>query len=168
MSLPASIAAMVGRIPIIPTMAVTRISDSGCAATSRSPSIPDTIFTSRSAVRILSSFAFSSVHTAASGGRNSLICLSSRSILEPAANAVISRSPLFLATSRVCVPMEPVDPSIAIFFIYFLLFLPAYTRRKVPMIQTEPPGYRSWAPSRSHCRNGPEFLHAQVSVSRNL
>ena len=61
----AFIAAMVGRIPIMPTIAVTSTSASSICAISRSPSMPETIFTGRSAVRIRSSFAFSSSQTAA-------------------------------------------------------------------------------------------------------
>src|SRR5699024_1602944 len=56
-------------------------------------------------------------------GENSRICFSSRSILLPAASAVTSISLFSLTTSRVCVPMEPVEPSMAIFFIS--IFLPA-------------------------------------------
>ena len=116
-SFPALIASMVGRMPIIPTIAVTRISDSGTAATESSPSMPDTISISISRTRLLSSAARSSFHTAASFGRNSRICCSSRSMLFPAARAVTSRSPLVLTISSVWVPMEPVEPRIAIFFI---------------------------------------------------
>ena len=50
-------------------------------------------------------------------GLNSLICFSRRSILFPAASAVTSRSPFVLTISNVCVPIDPVDPKIAIFFI---------------------------------------------------
>ena len=116
-SFPALIASIVGRIPIIPTIAVTRISDSGCLATSSSPSIPLTTLTSRSFILSFNSFALSSFQTAASFGLNSLICFSKRSILFPAASAVTSRSPFVLTISNVCVPMDPVDPKIAIFFI---------------------------------------------------
>ncbi len=63
MSFPASMAAMVGRIPIMPTMAVTRICDSGCTATRSRPSMPKTISNDKSAVMTASSFAFSCVAT---------------------------------------------------------------------------------------------------------
>ena len=66
MSLPALIPSIVGRIPIIPTTAVTRMSVWGIRASSRSPSIPDTIFTSISARRTARSFAAFSSHTAIS------------------------------------------------------------------------------------------------------
>ena len=88
-SFPALIAAIVGRMPIIPTIAVTRISEDGSVATSRSPSMPQTTFTSRSFTLSFNSFAFSSFHTATSPGWNSRICFSSSSILFPAASAVI-------------------------------------------------------------------------------
>ena len=67
-SFPARIASMVGRIPIIPTMAVTRMSASGMAAISKRPSIPETTFTSRSATAVFSfSAAFSSQRAAILG-----------------------------------------------------------------------------------------------------
>ena len=120
MFFPARIPSIVGRIPIIPTIAVTRISVSFCTATSFSPSIPDTTFTFKSLIFSLSSFAFSSSQTAASTGRNSRICASKSSMLLPAASAMTWISWFSLTTSSVCVPMEPVEPSIAIFFISIL------------------------------------------------
>ena len=120
---PAVIAAIVGRIPIIPTIAVTKISTSGSVDTSISPSIPDTIFTSRSLTLSASSFARSSLQTATTFGANSRICASSRSILFPAASPDTSISLFSLTTSNVCVPMEPVEPKIAIFFILFTYFI---------------------------------------------
>ena len=121
-SLPALIASIVGRIPIIPTIAVTSISASSRVDTLRSPSMPDTTCVSVSAIRTLSSRAFSSDHTAASFGANSLICFSRRAILFPAASPQTLISPFSLATSRVWVPIEPVEPKIAIFFIYTSLY----------------------------------------------
>ena len=59
-SFPALIASIVGRIPIIPTIAVTTICESFQDAAASNPSIPDKISTSRSAVFIFSSAAFSS------------------------------------------------------------------------------------------------------------
>ncbi len=67
-SFPASIAAIVGLIPIIPTIAVTRMSVSGITETSISPSMPLTIRTSKSRTRTLKSFAASSLASAASFG----------------------------------------------------------------------------------------------------
>ncbi len=67
---------MVGFIPIIPTTAVTNTETSGNTAISRRPSIPQRIFTSRSATLALSSVAASSVHIATVPGQNSLICSS--------------------------------------------------------------------------------------------
>ena len=88
MSFPAFMAAMVGRMPIIPTMAVTRISASGCTATSNRPSMPLTTFTERSAMFVLSSAAFFSSQTQANVGWNLRICSSSSLMLLPAARAV--------------------------------------------------------------------------------
>ena len=119
-SFPALIASMVGRMPIIPTMAVTSISVSLRIDTSISPSIPDTTFVSVSAMRVRSSMAFSSDHTAASLGWNCLICSSRRVMLLPAASPRTSISPFSLTTSSVWVPMEPVDPNMAILFINYL------------------------------------------------
>ena len=118
-SFPAFIAAIVGRIPIIPTTAVTTISAPSSVATARSPSMPLSTRISRSRTRSFSSFAFSSFQTAAIFGENSRICFSRRSILLPAARAVTSISLFARTTSNVCVPIDPVDPSIAIFFISY-------------------------------------------------
>ena len=116
-SLPALIPSIVGRIPIIPTIAVTRICVPSIAASSRSPSIPPTTLQSVSLTRSLSSAAFSSSPTAASLGENSRICSSSMEIFLPAARPRTCKSLFFLTISRVWVPMEPVEPKIAIFII---------------------------------------------------
>ena len=128
-SFPASMAAMVGRIPIMPTTAVTTIWASGSQAASIKPSIPLTTFTSRSLIRRLSSLAASSFQRQAIFGWNSRTCFSKSSTLEPAASAVIPMSWLYLAISSVWVPMEPVEPRTEIFFIitYILLILRKYT-----------------------------------------
>ena len=120
-SLPASMAAMVGRIPIMPTTAVTTISASSAAAASISPSIPEVIVTGRSETFSFSSLAFSSLHTQATLGLNSRICCSRSSILLPAARETTLISELARTTSRVCVPMEPVEPRTAICFIFHLI-----------------------------------------------
>ena len=117
-----SIAAIVGLIPIIPTIAVTSTSASSQTAVSNSPSIPQTTRTGRSDSLSLRSFAASSDHIAASPGRNSLTCRSIRFTLVPAANAATCRSGSFRTISSVCVPIDPVHPSIAIFFITFLSY----------------------------------------------
>ena len=118
-SFPASMAAIVGLIPIMPTTAVTNTCASGITAISSSPSIPVTTFTGRSATRLRRSAAASSLHIPAINGWNSRICCSICSTLFPAASATTCSSGLFLTTSRVWVPIEPVDPRIAIFFMYF-------------------------------------------------
>ena len=92
MSFPASMAAMVGRMPIIPTTAVTTISADSSVAASIRPSMPLTTLTSRSATAALSSFAFSFSQRQAIFGLNSLICSSSLLTLLPAARAVTSIS----------------------------------------------------------------------------
>ena len=87
MSFPALMASMVGKIPIIPTIAVTKISTSGRVDTSIKPSIPLTMRTGRSRTAKRSFLAALSSQTAAMRGRNCLICASSRRILLPAARA---------------------------------------------------------------------------------
>ena len=124
-SLPARIASIVGRIPSIPTIAVTRISVPGMAASSRSPSIPDTTFVSVSWIFCARSSAAFSSQTAASFGENSLICSSSFSMFLPALIPRTSISLFARTTSSVCVPIEPVEPKIAIFFIVTKFLLPS-------------------------------------------
>ena len=123
MSFPDLMAAMVGRIPIIPTTAVTRISYPSMAAISMRPSMPETIFVSVSPTRRARSFAFSSSQTPQTAGLNSRICSSRSLILLPAAMAFTEISPLARTTSRVWVPMEPVEPRIPMVFISISLFL---------------------------------------------
>ena len=100
-SLPASIAASVGRTPIIPTIAVTTVSLFSQRATATSPSIPETIFTFTSASLSRSFSASSSRLTAAREGLNSLICSSSSSILLPQLRASTVKSGFSLTTSSV-------------------------------------------------------------------
>ena len=121
MSFPASMAAMVGRIPIIPTIAVTKVSDSSIVAISNNPSIPQRIFTSTSATLALKSSQAFSLHIAAKRGLNSRICCSINSTLLPAAKATTCKSLFSLTISNVWVPIEPVDPNTAIFFILSFL-----------------------------------------------
>ena len=64
-SLPASIAAIVGRIPIIPTIAVSTTSASGRTEMASRPSMPVSTCTCRSLTRCFKSFAASSDHITA-------------------------------------------------------------------------------------------------------
>ena len=64
MSFPAFIAAIVGRIPIIPTIAVTTTEHCSCVAASNNPSIPAHTFIFVSARRSFNSSAFCSLYTA--------------------------------------------------------------------------------------------------------
>ena len=117
MSCPASIAATVGLIPIIPTMAVTTISASFKDAASISPSIPDTTFIPVSRSLSESPEAAVSSYMATSFGANSRACFSIRSTLVLAVSAVTqSSSGCLLMISSVWVPMEPVDPITVTFF----------------------------------------------------
>ena len=65
----------------------------------------------------LSFNAASSLKTHTSSGWNSLICSSNFVIFEPAAMATTFKSSFALTISNVCVPMDPVDPRMEIFFI---------------------------------------------------
>ena len=85
-------AAIVGLIPIMPTIAVTRMSDDESSAISINPSMPATTLMSVSARHSLSLAAFSSLHIPTTSGENSLACFSRSSILLPAASATIFRS----------------------------------------------------------------------------
>ena len=114
----AFITAIVGLIPIIPTIAVTTTSTSSNVEISISPSIPETTLTLRSDIIVLSSFALTSSYTQTILGINSLICSSNKTTLLFADKEITFKSLFFLTISRVCVPIEPVEPNIAIFFIF--------------------------------------------------
>ena len=102
----------------MPTTAVTTISASQTVATSISPSIPKLTFTSKSFTLSERILASASSHMATILGLNSRICFSSKSIFLCAESATTSTSLFILTISSVCVPMDPVDPKIDIFFIY--------------------------------------------------
>ena len=120
--MPAFIAAIVGMSPLIPTTPVTTVSAFPAVAASISPSLPPTIFVFVSAAFIFSSFALSSFATHTISGSNSRSCASSISIFEYALSAatgiLYSR-----ATSSVCVPIEPVEPSTDIPLTFIAMFL---------------------------------------------
>ena len=118
MSCPVFMASTVGTIPSIPTTALTTIRASATVAARTSPSAPKQISYRKSGVRSLSSDTDFSSATQTSFGLNSLICSAKAFILRPAARATTSISLLFLTTSKVWVPMEPVEPKTDIFFIY--------------------------------------------------
>ena len=121
-SFPASMAAMVGLIPIIPTMAVTNTWLWGKTAISSKPSMPERILTFVSETLARRSAAASSDHMHTARGWNSRICSSILSTLLPAARATACKSGLFRTISSVWVPMEPVEPKTAIFFICHSLY----------------------------------------------
>ena len=107
--LPASMAARVGRRPTIPTTAVTTVSLSGRDAASSRPSIPQAARMFKSDSRSLRARASSRSQSTTRRGRNCLACRSSRSIFRRAVRAS-TRTPSRAQTSRVCRPMEPVEP----------------------------------------------------------
>ena len=112
----AFIASIVGSSPEIPTTAVTTVSSPSAVAVSIRPSFPCTTFISVSASLIFKSLAFSSSVRHTVFGLNSLACFSIKSIFECADIASIFIPLYSRAISRVCVPIEPVEPNTAIFF----------------------------------------------------
>ena len=116
-SLPAFIASMVGRMPIMPTRLTRTVSVFSHTAHSMSPSMPLTIFgilkcLSRFALSLsASSWAFSSSKIQQISGSNSSICSSIKSIFLSAARPRTLISLSDLTISRVCFPIEPVLPS---------------------------------------------------------
>ncbi len=121
--LPFLIASNVGTKPIIPTIAVSKTSISSSEEIATNPSIPlnTSMFISLGIISF-STFALASLYTATYLGLNSFICSNNKFILLFADIATTSNLSLFaLTTSNVCVPIEPVEPNIDIFFIYFLL-----------------------------------------------
>ena len=101
----------------MPTMAVTKTSICSITAISRRPSMPWRTFVPVSATFFFNSSAASGAHITAYWGENSRICLSISRTLLPAARAVTCKSSLLRTISSVCVPIEPVEPKIPIFFI---------------------------------------------------
>ena len=93
--------------------------------------MPQRTRTGRSFTLARSSRAASSVHITAVAGKNSRICFSIRATLVPAASPFTARSGFSLTISSVWVPMEPVEPRIAMFFIRisFLQYSPSASNR---------------------------------------
>mmetsp|Transcript_35696 Transcript_35696/g.90036 ORF Transcript_35696/g.90036 Transcript_35696/m.90036 type:complete len:339 (+) Transcript_35696:777-1793(+) len=113
MSLPCLMAATVGCSPAQPTMPVTTACASGCTDTSTTPAMPVTI----SGIGLCpASSSFSSASLDSSWmhtrlGLNLRVCSASSLALDPAASAhTAKRSGCSSTMSRVCVPMEPVEP----------------------------------------------------------
>ena len=119
MSLPASIAASVGSRPTMPTTAVTTISAPLSAAQAVRPSMPESTRISVSASLILSSRAASSSNAHTILGCSARACSSSKFMRLFVVNATTSAS-TDGKISTVCVPIDPVEPKIAIFFISVL------------------------------------------------
>ena len=111
MRLWARIAAKVGFNPTMPTTAVMMQSASGMVAAAMRPSSPHIICVGRSAIISFSWFAAASVDMTASLGLYFRHCWAMRSALLPAVNAATG-SPKLSIMSRVCRPMEPVEPRI--------------------------------------------------------
>src|SRR5579885_625682 len=135
-SLPAWIAARVGRRPRAPTSADITSCAWGWVATAQAPSMLWTISTLTLLSRFRSSAARSPSATETSSGRNRSTWATSKSRLRPAAIAATrKRSGKRLTTSRVVTPTEPVEPSIEIVFIARCAKLAA---RRFPKPPAEP------------------------------
>ena len=110
MRLPFRMAARVGSSPATPITAVTTVSASARVAASKTPRGPAATRMGVSARRTFKSAAADSSTAATSLGRNFRACSSSSREFRLAVSAATVR-PQACATSRVCRPMEPVDPS---------------------------------------------------------
>ena len=158
MSLPASIAASVGSRPTMPTTAVTTISAPLSAAQAVRPSMPESTQISVSASLILRSRAASSSNAHTILGCSARACSSSKFMRLFVVNATTSAS-TDGKISTVCVPIDPVEPKIAIFFISVLLsrefavrgsFKNTHQQRALP-VQPAVPSKPGSAGLRSHC-----------------
>ena len=116
MRLPRSMAASVGRRPIMPDTAVTTVSAESSKAAASSPSIPPATLIFISERRRFNSSAAASSNKTASSGRNLRHCASSSSTFREAASAATGICS-FSATSSVWRPMEPVEPRMEIRFV---------------------------------------------------
>mmetsp|Transcript_1093 Transcript_1093/g.3085 ORF Transcript_1093/g.3085 Transcript_1093/m.3085 type:complete len:224 (-) Transcript_1093:89-760(-) len=120
---PSLMASIVGSRPAQPTTPVTTVSAPSATATAVWPSGPVTISgagTPNSERRLLSSPSFSAAARPTTDGLNSAICCARSSTLEPAEMETTWKwSGYSRQMSRVCVPMEPVDPSSAMCFCLF-------------------------------------------------
>ena len=116
----AAMAARVGRRPTMPTTELRVTSTPSQAAAWQRPSMPSNTVRSRSRVRSRKSLAAAGSNTATAWGRNSRACSSRSLTLERAAKTATEtgKSPPRASsrtTCKVCMPMEPVDPSRASF-----------------------------------------------------
>ena len=116
MRFPARMAANVGFKPTMPTTAVMTQSTCGSVAASIRPSSPHVTLVGRSAIATCSCAAASGLAITASSGINSRHCCAMRSTLEDAVSAATRTPSRFLIMSRLCRPMEPVEPKILIHF----------------------------------------------------
>ena len=112
-------ASSVGFRPSIPTTAVMTQSASSMEAAWRSPPSPHSTSTGRSEICSASATATSSVAMTASLGRNSRHCSAMRSTLFPAVRAA-TPMPRCFTMSRLCRPIDPVDPRILTHFTIFI------------------------------------------------
>ena len=121
--MPEQIAFTVGTRPILPTTELTTVSAFSYVATAISPSIPERTSTFKSLIFFLNSKALFLSITQTTSGLNSLTCFSKSSILVLVLIAQTLIPPISLTTSRVCVPIEPVEPKMEIFSVIFISYL---------------------------------------------
>ena len=118
MALPARMALTVGRKPAKPTMAVSTMSISAFATTWQRASLPQNTLMGRwaKASRTKSYWPSSAITTVS--GLNCRACCTSSLALLPAVRVWAAKwSGCCEITSRACVPIDPVEPSMAICFI---------------------------------------------------
>ena len=116
MRLPSRMAARVGLRPTMPTTAVTTVSTPGSVAAVERAETPPWTRVFVSARRTFKSLAAASSVMITCRGRNFRACSSASATLLWAVMAA-TVSPSCSATSRVCRPMEPVEPKIDIVFV---------------------------------------------------
>ena len=117
MRFPVRIAASVGFSPTMPTTAVITQSASAMVAASIRPSSPQLTRMGRSLISRARASAASRVAITASSGWKLRHCCAKSSTLVPAVRAATFTSGRRLIISRLCRPMEPVEPRMLTYFI---------------------------------------------------
>ena len=117
MSLPARMAESVGLSPLKPTIDATTMSTSSPVTRSQAAPMPAWTWVAVPARAVRTSSYLDSLQMTACGTENSRACSAKRAALLPAVMARTSkRSGCCRTTSSVWLPMDPVDPRMAILF----------------------------------------------------
>ena len=165
MVLPASMAATVERNPLKPTIEVSTMSISEDPTRSHTDCIPANTFIIRGCKASATLAYRDSLHITTLLASNSSACSMSRSALLLATmSSKLKRSGCCLSTSSACLPMDPVEPSIAtpLFFIMSYTFEDPQPR---PCTRDQT---SDGLPQKDfpHCRPGPpEYPHALCRLS---